>query len=180
MQVNNNIQSPNFGMALKIGKGGREYLIKQSEEVLTKLGKIGEEMKEYKYWDFVVTENGFEAVEKGRNLPKCYAYPVILDNDAYTNLHFTDRIQFDTYVGGPYANKGEKVSVFYENLYPNEVNDVKKNFSGCSALERFAEFIKFLERRYAEDADTITAQRLKDAKINGLVDDLVSKFSVDA
>ena len=61
MQVNNNPSTQNFGMALKITKGSEEFLKKQSAETLNKLGKIGEEMKDYKFWDLKLTKDGFIA-----------------------------------------------------------------------------------------------------------------------
>lgn len=180
IQVNNNVQSPNFGMALKIGKGGREFLAKQSEEVLTKLGKIGEDMKDYKHWDLFVTEDGYEAAQKTRGvIPHYYVTSVNINPNASTNKIFKDRIQFDTYIGR-YANKGSKAEITFENLEPSEVEKVKNNFSMYSTPEKFAEFIRFLERRSLQDDAVKAAEEAKKARINGLVDDLVSKFSVDA
>lgn len=191
MQVNNNVQSPNFGMALKIGKGGKEYLVKQSEDVMAKLGKIGEEMKDYKYWDFFVTEKGYEAVEKEKITPRCYASRAILHFGLDVNKNFNNRLQFDTFIGGNYANSGSKVSLTFNDLDPNEVENVKRNFKSYNQVQDyFAEFVRFLERRSTEVAATKIAKASEKAaeeaekarekaKINSLVDNLVARFPAE-
>ena len=59
MQVNNNVQSPNFGMALKLQKGSKEALKKLPMETIEKLQKAGEDLKDtqleiLKYCDVLV------------------------------------------------------------------------------------------------------------------------------
>lgn len=181
MEINNNYSAQNFGMALKIRKGGKEFLTQQSEKVLTRLGEIGEEMKDYKHWDLVVTEKGYEATEKV-SIPRSYASSVHIDTDSTTNKYYNNRIQFDTYVGGSYANKGAKATPTFEDLDPSEVEAVKNKFilHKFDFLEKFAEFVRFLEKRSAEKAAEEAARRAQEARINELVDDLASKFSFDA
>ena len=181
MQVNNVQSSQNFGMALRIDKGGAEYLAKQSEKVLTRLGEIGGEMKDYKHWDLLVTEKGYEVVQKGTALPRRYATFVDI-HEAGVNKYSDNSLQFDTYIGGSYANSGSKVTQLFENLDPSEVENVKKNFSeyAYNSPDRFAELVRFLERRSAEEAAEKAAKEAQERKINELVDDLVSRFSVDA
>lgn len=53
MQVNNNVQSPNFGMALKI-KCTAKDLENAGAQVIERLGKAGEELADTKYWDLEV------------------------------------------------------------------------------------------------------------------------------
>ena len=46
MQINNNVQSPNFGMALKISKGAKKALENCSNETIEELQKAGEALKD--------------------------------------------------------------------------------------------------------------------------------------
>lgn len=57
MQLNNNVQSPNFGMALKINKGAQEALNKLPMETIEKLQKAGEELKDTKFYHVAVDNN---------------------------------------------------------------------------------------------------------------------------
>lgn len=180
MQVSNNMQSSqNFGMALKITKGGKEYLAKQSEEVLNSLVKIGDEMKDYKHWDLFVTEDGYQAIEKNAVLPHIYGKSVSVPADDAINKYRTNSIKIDTYVGA-YANKGDKVSYEFDNIAEKEIHDLKEACSKPWTHNAFAEFVRFMERRSAEEAAKQAAEKAKAEKIDGLVNDLVSKFSVDA
>lgn len=53
MQINNNVQSPNFGMAMKI-KCSPKDLEAAGLQVLENLAKAGEELANTKYWDLEV------------------------------------------------------------------------------------------------------------------------------
>lgn len=178
MQVSNNCQSPNFGMALKI-KGGKEYLATKTEKALNDLVQIGEEMKDYKHWDLFVTDHGYQAVEKNQALPHIYGISVSTPGDDFINK-LSDRIKIKTYIDGNYANKGEQVSLVYDNVPAKEVEDLKDACKGWDGQESFAEFVRFLEKRSAENAAKEAKVKAETERINGLVDDLVSKFSVDA
>ena len=48
MQINNNVQSPNFGMALKISKGAKKALENCSNETIEELQKLKDEIKDLK------------------------------------------------------------------------------------------------------------------------------------
>lgn len=48
MQINNNVQSPNFGMALKINPGARKALKECSLETVQNLQKAAEDLKDTK------------------------------------------------------------------------------------------------------------------------------------
>lgn len=74
MQVNNNnVQSPNFGMALKI-KCTPDNLAKAGSDVLDKLGKAGEELANTKHWDLEVLNgtNGLQYRVNGRHCANAY------------------------------------------------------------------------------------------------------------
>lgn len=57
MQVNNNVQSPNFGMALKIKNGAKDALKNCSMETIEKLQKAGEELKDTKFYHVTVGDD---------------------------------------------------------------------------------------------------------------------------
>lgn len=64
MEVRNNMQSPNFGMALKI-KCSAKDLEEAGTKVLERLGKAGEELADTKYWDLEVLKgtNGLSPLQ---------------------------------------------------------------------------------------------------------------------
>lgn len=57
MQVNNNVQSPNFGMALKLQKGSKEALKKLPMETIEKLQKAGEDLKDTQFYHVEVADD---------------------------------------------------------------------------------------------------------------------------
>lgn len=57
MQINNNYSSPNFGMALRIKPEAMEALKKLPMEKLESLEKIGENLKDTKYYHLEIGEN---------------------------------------------------------------------------------------------------------------------------
>ncbi len=59
MEVKNNVQSPNFGMALKI-KCSPKDLEAAGAKVIERLGKAGEELAGTKYWDLEVVKGTSE------------------------------------------------------------------------------------------------------------------------
>lgn len=54
MQVNNNFQSPNFGMALKVNNGAKKALENLNIGTIEKLQKAGIELKDTKYYHLKV------------------------------------------------------------------------------------------------------------------------------
>lgn len=67
MQVNNNIQSPNFGMALKIEKGARKALQNCSLETLKDLERAGADLKNTKFYHVNVDDNLCCTLEGNKN-----------------------------------------------------------------------------------------------------------------
>lgn len=57
MQVNNNVQSPNFGMALKISKGAQKALEQLPMETIESLQKAGQELKDTKFYHVKVDDD---------------------------------------------------------------------------------------------------------------------------
>lgn len=173
MQVNNNIQSPNFGMALKIDRGGSEYLAKQSVGTLRRLQEVGKEMKDYKYWDLFVSKDGYTA--RCKPSPCCYGPGLFFPEGDFVNKQ-PNRIKICTYVAENRAIKSQKVDLIYNNANEQDIEKLKQAFSFSNPIDLiFAEFVRFLERRSAD----IAANGTPETRINCLVDDLVSKFSVD-
>lgn len=67
MQVRNNLQSPNFGMAMKISKGARKALQDCSLETLQKLEKAGNDLKDTKFYHVNVDDNLCCNLERSKN-----------------------------------------------------------------------------------------------------------------
>ena len=67
MQVSRVSSSTNFGMALKIKPGAVEKLKNASRKEIETLQKVGEELKNTKYYDLVLDENGSTIVSPYAN-----------------------------------------------------------------------------------------------------------------
>lgn len=67
MEIRNNVQSPNFGMALKISKGARKALADSSIETVQKLQKAGEELKDTQFFHVKVDNDLGAKIESDEN-----------------------------------------------------------------------------------------------------------------
>lgn len=179
MQINNNVQSPNFGMALKITKGGVDYL-KKNPKYLEKLGQIGEEMKDYKHWDLFVTESGFAA--KPKEFLKNGYYDFVSANPA--KLSITPQTNSITLKSrySDFANKNQEAAIRFDDLKPGQAQAIVNKFENMkyNMLEQFSELVRMLENKSAAEAAKKAAAEASANKITNTVNDLVSKFGVDA
>ncbi len=67
MQINNNVQSPNFGMALKISKGAKKALENCSNETIEELQKAGEALKDTKFFHVKIDDNLGAKIDSDEN-----------------------------------------------------------------------------------------------------------------
>lgn len=181
MQINNNTQCPypkstSFGMAVKITKDGADYLRKQGIQTLEKLSAIGEEMKDYKHWDLFVTEDGFVARPKA-TLKNGFMDFVRIDpsNIFPKSLEIEIKSRYSNF-----ANKGDDARIIFDGLKDGEAVKIAQKIKEENTLGRFAELIRLLEKRDAKIAAEEAAKAAEEAKRSSMVNDLISKFGIDA
>ena len=174
MQVNNNPSTQNFGMALKITKGSDEFLKKQSAETLNKLGKIGEEMKDYKFWDLKLTKDGFIAEPSQTNV---WFKHGSFKNDFSVEKRGNDFLLKSTYASTAEKDKPARVLISRSCA---DFETEKENFNKVNILDRFAAAVRLLEKNSAKEAEEEALKATRIAEINAKANDLMSKFGVDA
>ena len=174
MQVNNNPSTQNFGMALKITKGSEEFLKKQSIETLNKLGKIGEEMKGYKFWDLKLTKDGFIAEPSKTD--------VWFKHGSFKNDFSVEKCGNDFLLKSTYASTAEKDKPARVLISRScaDFETEKENFNKVNILDRFAAAVRLLEKNSAKEAEEEALKATRIAIINAKTNDLMSKFGVDA
>ena len=169
MQIRNNLQSPNFGMALKIKQEAIESLRKAPLDNIIKLNKAGEELKDFKVWDLevygfcrprIVSKHAayvFPAealVPRGNRLP----IEITLDNDlsklSKKRLTHILNVTLDSRIQAKDA---------YERIR-----------NAQSWVDRAVEITKVLEQSHISDVDSKIQQRMDKA-----VYDLFEKYGVN-
>lgn len=173
MQVNNNPSTQNFGMALKITKGSENFLKRESVETLNKLNKIGEEMKDYKYWDLKITEHGPIAESRDWVRHASLTGNIAISRKPDNNLELVA-----TYADS--ALKGKQAVVTIPNESPSCAQVEVSNFKTSNLLDKFVEAVKLLEFKSAKEAELRQKEAARMTEINAKVDGLMSKFGVDA
>ncbi len=167
MQINQ-VQGPNFGMALVISPEGKKFLQEHATgKVLSELKKSGVKLADTLYWDLKVKADGFKIARKYSDKEYTLDKAVLVPNSSKIDLSLSGRDGIlDEYLY--YSNAAEAAQA-YSKL--NSEN-------GVPAL---TEVINKLDREYGNkmlitDYDTMRAvsrnERIKSEKIN----DLVSKY----
>ena len=175
MQVNNNPSNQNFGMALKITKGSEEFLKKQSVETLNKLGKIGEEMKDYKFWNLKLTEDGFIAEPSQMD--------VWLKHGSFKNDFRVERYDNASFLlKSTYASTAEedKPARMLISKSCADFETEKENFDKLNIFDKFVAAVRLLEKNSAKEAEEEALKAARIAEINAKTNDLMSKFGVNA
>lgn len=172
MQVNNNYQSPNFGMALKIKPGAREYLAKQSQQTLNSLQEIGEKLAPFKHWDLEIDEKGLRLAGKG-SLDGAYRdIGTVESKGAGYSDFITVKMKVDRF-----ANKGETIDKYLAYANKEEAQAAYERIKQATpGLNRTVAVLEELEtisaRQAAKDAEEAAAQ----AKLNKTINSLFDKF----
>lgn len=178
MQINNNMNrfsAPQFGMALKVNDGAEKFLKGKSMEALEKLAKAGDEMKDFKFWDLEVGENGYRI--KSKRYANAYNSPSLdIDRDPNQYKSFND-FNINIVYDGEIGPKGQKYPLMFD--FPNNDAAVKaynkyNNFT--SDEDKYIELTKMLETNDVEKAaKTAQEKKASDAKDN-FISELIGKF----
>lgn len=170
MNTNNNITSPNFGMAMRIKPQAKESLAKAPQELLEKLKYCGDKLKDTKFVDLVVDQGpSYHIYDKMGNSSygeleslmggRCAAS---FDSDNRSVLN----IQFDDCFSEPLSLEfpTEKFADYWHQRITG---------SGKDMLQRTMEAIRAIESSRAYTT-------AKAEKSNAQLNDLFSSFGVDA
>lgn len=189
MQVNNNVQSPNFGMALKISKGAKRALKKLPMETIEKLQKAGADLKDTKFYHVEVGDNLSAKLKANKNA----YFGLFKTKDYSANKHgvanidgkflvpddriiMVERNDIGTIAGvGRYVTHGKIKPLFnvWDAAGPvNDVNSINKLAKVAKILDRVA--AEKCYQKVAGETQVIT----KKAKVSEAVDNLLDSFGV--
>ena len=137
MQISNNFNrfsasQPQFGMALKIKKGAEKFLKNQSNETLQRLGKIGDDIADFRHFDLEVGEHGY-AVKLQENAE--YIRPKYMQEGP------SFRDPKDPNAQGPF----DCTDIDFED---GETKNFYKEFKNSDPLGKQEMVIKWLEDKY--------------------------------
>lgn len=174
MQVNNNVQSPNFGMALKIKPSATEYLTKESKNTLDTLGKLGEEFKDYKHWDLVVDNNGYHVAGK-HHLDGQYTEIGCPKDFSVYGESFSVPVKSEKFADA--GKEINKIMTYDNRTAASDAFDKIKNAN--YGLDRTAAFVRELETISAKKAYEEAAKNAADAEKTAKIDELIHKFATE-
>lgn len=175
MQVSKVSSSTNFGMALKIKPGAVEKLKNASRKEIETLQKVGEELKNTKYYDLVLDENGSTIVSPYANKYRGGTVNVTEPKDEF--LHYSATCE-----GPDSANvkKGEEFQNAIKFHNNSEAKNAYKAIKDASyGPERDAKFIQYLDAREVEKAAILDAELKERKAVEGMVDDLFDKYKTE-
>ena len=172
MQIINNVQSPNFGMALKINKWAKKDLCKMSMKTIQDLQKAGEELKDTKYYHVVVDNNlevGIKADKDAYFGPfKTKDYQAILYSD--NDLRIRDNTEIYSLYG---------VSRMFLDGSPNPIFCAWGPEGSCYnvlQIKSLTKIVKILDDAAVAKYAELDAKMAEQAKVSGAVDKLLDTF----
>ncbi len=179
MQVNNNYSSPNFGMALKIKPEAMESLKKAPMETLETLERIGENLKDTKYYHMEILEN----LEPRITSPYANKYRGFFDvkpTDKSDKLSPSNFLTFSTLWDGTEIygyNKGKKIQEAIQYASSEAADAAYKKISSApTELEKIAMITKELDNREIERVAQEKANKELTEAVENKANDLFSKF----
>lgn len=184
MQVNNNMQSQNFGMALRIKPGARKALEECSMDTIKTVQKAGEDLKNTKFFHVTIDETGCK-LESDKD-----AYFGLFKNNEY-KTHYGEKkeagkmvtadniIMIENENGSTIAGVGRyvpygKTEPFYNTWDAlGSINDVKD----VPVLSKLAKILDSVAiEKYNEQLAGKTAAELEKAEVSKAVGSLLDTF----
>lgn len=170
MQIQNNYQTQNFGMAFRInGVKGEEAVRNMSAQMLDNMTQIAEEMKPLKHIDYIIGEHGSYGIELKKVGKIGCKYTDFKFNEA--PLTRTFRVGA-TNVGGC-ANHGQQTVLELDFANPTELTEFCETIKTLPYEKKVAEVAKFLNtqaaKEAAEKAATAAAEEARKAKADSLI-----------
>ncbi len=179
MQVNNNYSSPNFGMALRIKPEAMESLKKAPMKTLETLERIGNDLKDTKYYHMEILEN----LEPRITSPYANKYRGFFDiqpTDKLDKLAPSNFLNFNTVWDGTEIygyKKGQKVQEAIQYASNEAAFEAYRRIKTApTSLERVAMLTKELDNREIERVTQEKANKELTEAIENKANDLFSKF----
>ena len=172
MNTNNNLTSPNFGMAMRIKPEAKESLMKAPKKLLEGLKECGEELKDSKFVDLVV-DNGPSYHIYDRGADAIYTRTKVFGNFMNNPKELTIKHNI---VGGNI--KSEKLEFPTEKDALSYLDDID-SFAGDYGdynLTQTMNTIRAIEASRAYTAELAAQKAVEKAKNETLLNDLFSEF----
>lgn len=180
MQINNTPQCPktqstSFGMALKISPKAQKALEEASMETIEKLGKIGEELKDTKYYDLEIGENLAPRINSV--YANAYIAPFRPNGKPYDEFLSIKTTWDGTELGDLKRGKEYHTAIKFANQ-EEAIKAYEKLKSQHSDLDRAAELTKMLDKREIEKAVEEAGKKDYKEAVKDAAADLMKKFGV--
>ena len=168
MNTNNNLTSPNFGMAMRIKPEARESLAKAPRKLLEELKKCGEELKDSKYFDLVV-DHGPSYQVYNRATGECYPFATASVDAS------GEKVLLQYLPSGKHRSSDlqrEILELPKDRVLRYTVTHPQKDIFKATELEDTMDAIRAMEASETYKASKATANE-------NLLNDLFSNFSAD-
>lgn len=173
MQLNNNVHSPNFGMALKITPAAMDALQSSSMKTIDKLAKIGDDLKDTKFYHLEIGEGLAPKIDS------CYA-------NSYTAPFSVEKpcdefLRFNTTWAGTGRDRvGTEFSDFIKFANKEKALEAYNKISeSISDVDRAALLTKMLDDREIEKDTIKTAAQVEAAKVKEAAQKLFEQFGAE-
>lgn len=163
MQINNVTPNQNFGMALKIDRNAFSEIAKQGEKYVDKLNKIGEDLKDCKYSDVIIDQNGKYKIKN-----KTLYHSTEMENISDIKRDMSNNLTFK------YSNSATNSSSCYIFNKGDEVEKLRK----LNSIEQYAELSKLLNESISEHLHEQRTQEEVRKMTEGKVQNLLDKFGI--
>lgn len=174
MNTINNTQSPNFGMALKIKPEAKESLLKASKETLDSLKDAGNRLKDTKQYDLVVDKGpSYHIYDRNTGSYYDHVHSSITPMNAGEK---DDTLKLTLSNAKDYMRKnlefsgGEREAAFYLRNINDATSNLSTKLEAIEALETSNEYL----------AKKAAAENAKKTEQEDAVNELITKFGVDA
>ena len=175
MQVNSNVQTPNFGMALRIKPAAMDSLKSATRSQLENLEKIGEKLKDTKFYHLEIGENGERmVVSPWANRYKGGSFDVIEPVSGF--LCFRAKWE------GANLGRIKKGDISTECIKFANTEAAKSAYAAItsvSGIERDAKMIKYLDERAIVRVAEEKAARTERNTVAAMADKLIATFGVE-
>ena len=191
MQVNNNVQSPNFGMALRINKNAQKALKELPLETIEQLQKAGEELKNTEFYHVGIFEkdgklsaaiesdkDAYFGLFKERNRYSATRNGITKENGKVVpddRIIMIDQGGVDCYGVSRYMPYGEN-KPFYNTWGHFGPIDTPSQVSELATVAKLLDSVA--QEKYVEQQAKIAKEVIEREKVVGAVENLIDKFGV--
>lgn len=178
MQINNNQchypKSTSFGMALKITPKAEKALEEASMETIEKLQKVGEALKDTKYYHLEIGENLTPRIDSP------YANSYVPPFKPIKPAKYDEFLPIETTWDGTNVSGVSKGNKYHVSIQFNTAEQAQKAYDKLnnmhSDLDRAVEITKLLDEKEVKKIEKQNADNELKVKIKAAALDLINKF----